>query len=237
MHTGGGGMSAPSGRADAAAVLIDLDGPITRLFPSPAHIDLARAVHARVAHDPGAPPTAGEDHVQVLRRIASATPHLLAETERFAARAEMAAARRATPAPGAVEFIRAAAEAGYGVAVVSNNAAPAVAATLTSVGVADWVAVVAARHPGNISRLKPHPDLVDEALHALGVSADHAILLGDTVSDMRAALAAGVRAIGVTADDDRASQLRTGGASMVVRDLGEAVGLLDPSPARVGERP
>jgi phosphoglycolate phosphatase-like HAD superfamily hydrolase len=66
----------------------------------------------------------------------------------------------------------------------------------------------------DVDRGKPHPDVVQKALD--GIDPADAVMLGDTVWDVRAAGAAGVRCIGVLAGGIGEKELRDAGAAAVV---------------------
>jgi histidinol-phosphate aminotransferase len=74
-------------------------------------------------------------------------------------------------------------------------------------------------------RLKPDPAGIDRALGALGCGRDGSIYVGDSADDMRAARAAGIRAIGCVAPgDDRAraeQALLAAGAERVIAGIQE----------------
>lgn len=214
------------------AVLVDLDGPITRLFPHPAHLELAARI---AAHGVPSPPSPGglepparspRDHVQELRRLAEEAPEALAAAAAEATRAELAAAAVARPARGAEQFLRRAVASGYAVGIVSNNAEPAVWSALERCGVADCVDQVAARRDGDVSRLKPAPTLLIECMTALDVAPESCLFLGDTVSDVLAGRAADVPVVGVTPDLALTCDLLAEGAVGVVADLAQALDLL-----------
>ncbi|WP_367337118.1 HAD family hydrolase [Phycicoccus sp.] len=208
-------------------VLVDLDGPITRLFPDPSHLELATALDQRLAALSGHDLTGAQDHVQLLRIAALHSPQYSAELEQMATFAETSAAGAAQAATGAQDCLRTAQARGYAVAVVSNNAAPAVSAAIEACGLAPLIDYVSARQPGQAQRLKPAPDLLRDAMKALRVSAEDCVFFGDTTGDMKAANAAGVRGYGVTDDLVRTTELLGEGAVGVVRDLGEAIELLE----------
>ncbi|MTB72403.1 HAD family hydrolase [Arsenicicoccus cauae] len=215
----------------SATLLIDLDGPLTKLFPDPAHLVLAEEIAGVLATRTGCRLEAAVDHVQVLRSVRELAPELLPELERRATAAEVRAARQALPAPGAVAFLHGAHDEGYAVAVVSNNADEAVRAALQQCGVLSLVDHVAARHGADVDRLKPEPALLLDAMAVLGSATDRTAFYGDSVSDMVAASRAGVRGIGVSSDPRRRAELVAAGAVAVVPHLGDPGEHL-PVPAR-----
>ncbi|HEX3391257.1 MAG TPA: HAD family phosphatase [Solirubrobacteraceae bacterium] len=74
-------------------------------------------------------------------------------------------------------------------------------------------------------RGKPHPDLFLHAAATMGVEPGVCAVVEDTVSGVRAAVAAGMRAVGYTADSDERA-LREAGA--------ELLGSLDELPRLLG---
>ena len=90
----------------------------------------------------------------------------------------------------------AARQAGLAVAVVSNNSAGAVTAYLTAHRLAGYVSPVVGRAYAEPDRMKPNPEPILQAARALGVRAVDAVLVGDSLSDIVGAHAAGVRSIG-----------------------------------------
>jgi phosphoglycolate phosphatase-like HAD superfamily hydrolase len=84
------------------------------------------------------------------------------------------------------------------VAVVSNNAAEAVSQALKANQAEGLVACVLGRDPSRRLRdLKPSPVLLKQALQELSRTTDSALFVGDSITDMLAGRAAGVRSIGV----------------------------------------
>lgn len=223
-----------SPEASVTTVLIDLDGPLTRLLPAPAHIALAdrlTGMFRQELNGAAAPfldamgTSVATDHVQVLRHASTVAPALLERLEAAATGAEVEAAERAILATGAAQFIATARGAGCSVAVVSNNAKAAVERLLSRTGLRPWIDHVAARGGTGVGRLKPAPDLLLEAMAVLGADPQSCIFLGDTVSDVQAGLRAGVPVIGVSSDPERAQELLAAGAERVVDDLAAALDL------------
>lgn len=215
------------------ALLVDLDGPLTRLFPAPSHLEAAGRLLATLEGwgEPG--PPAPFDHTAILRACAPLAPDRLRVLIDLATSQEFAAARVARPAEGAHAFLRRAQRARIPVAVVSNNDTRAVWTALDACGLAPFVRHVAARK-NDMTILKPDPALVEAALAALGVPAEDSVLFGDSVSDVEAGRAAGVPVVGVTRDPQRMMKLLDAGAVAVVPTLAEAI---QPSPlvTRVAE--
>lgn len=78
---------------------------------------------------------------------------------------------------------------------------------------------------------KPHPQMILSAMRAAGVTANDAVMIGDTNHDMEMAKAAAVGAIGVGWGYHRVEALRAAGADLIVEKASE----LDGAIARLTE--
>jgi HAD superfamily hydrolase (TIGR01509 family) len=88
----------------------------------------------------------------------------------------------------------------------------------------------------DVKKAKPAPDIVSVALHKGGVDADQAILVGDSVWDIRAATTAGVTSIGLLSGGTGEALLREAGAAEVYDDVATLLGSLKTSAiARLGD--
>lgn len=96
--------------------------------------------------------------------------------------------------PGIRACLRYARQAGIPVAVVSNSTVDYVERWLQRLRLADMIASVVG-NDGSMP-LKPAPDLYLCALRRLGVRAENALAFEDSVIGLKAALAAGMRAVG-----------------------------------------
>jgi HAD superfamily hydrolase (TIGR01509 family) len=120
------------------------------------------------------------------------------------------------PARGAAELARAAAAAGMSLVLVTSAPRALAEAFLRAAGLEDAFAAVVSGEDGPA---KPDPALFQRALEVADVESDRALAVEDAPAGVRAARAAGVQVIGVTADESRAVQLRDAGAAEVVPDL------------------
>ncbi len=84
----------------------------------------------------------------------------------------------------------------------------------------------------DIVATKPAPDLVAVALQRSGVSADAAILVGDTRWDIEAAARCGVQTIGVRTGGHTKLELMDAGALAVFDSVGDLLRNLEDSPLR-----
>lgn len=102
--------------------------------------------------------------------------------------------------PGALGAIEAARGAGLRLALVTNSPVALAERVLEAIGAREAFETLAGGD--EVRQGKPAPDLVRLALERLGVSADAAVMVGDTDLDVRAARAAGVAVIGYGVDGD-----------------------------------
>lgn len=107
--------------------------------------------------------------------------------------------------PGAAELVAAAHAAGIRCAVVSNSPASVVQATLAPHA---WARVLRVRVSADDARHpKPAPDLYQLALRRLGLAARQCVAIEDSPTGARAAMAAGIRCLGVAHGAEQAAAL------------------------------
>ncbi|MET0806926.1 MAG: HAD family hydrolase [Lacisediminihabitans sp.] len=94
-------------------------------------------------------------------------------------------------------------------------------------GIDDTVAVVTSA--GDVDQAKPAPDVVQVALARAGVDPSEAIMVGDSVWDVRGAAAAGVPCIGLLSGGTGRLELLEAGAIAVYDDAGDLLAHLDES--------
>lgn len=82
----------------------------------------------------------------------------------------------------------------------------------------------------DVGTAKPHPDIIQVALDKAGVRAEDAVMVGDSVWDMKAAQRAGVAAIGVLSGGFGRDELTSAGAAEVFDDVAELLATLDGGP-------
>jgi phosphoglycolate phosphatase-like HAD superfamily hydrolase len=83
---------------------------------------------------------------------------------------------------------------------------------------------------GNVDRAKPHPDVFQVALDKTGLERDRAIVLGDSVWDVKAAQRAGLQCVGVETGGFSRLELEDAGAIAVYRDPGAVIDDLQRGP-------
>ena len=130
---------------------------------------------------------------------------------------ETQAVTTAQPADGAADLITTARQSGRSVTIVSNNSGQAVAAYLADHGLARYVSAVIGRDDPNPAHMKPNPYRVRQAVQMLQAAPAECVLVGDLVSDVTAAHAADVAAIGYANKPGKDERLAQAGADTVIR--------------------
>ncbi|HZX66062.1 MAG TPA: HAD family hydrolase, partial [Myxococcales bacterium] len=97
-------------------------------------------------------------------------------------------------------------------------------AQLEAAGIAPYFEVVAGYDA--VARPKPEPDLALHVLERLGVTAEAAVLVGDTTHDLLMARAAGLRAVAVTYGAQSEEMLRGAQPAFVAHDFREVLSIL-----------
>lgn len=203
----------------AAAVLLDFDGPVTPLMPAPANMHAADAARQAITAHGVTPPddiATTSDHLAVIRWAGMHAPEALADVENACTAAEFVSARTCTPTPGAHALVAALHAAGTPVVIVSNNAAEPIRAYLDHHHLTTYVRDVIGRPRMRPDLMKPHPHTVQRALQIAGSSPVDTVIIGDSVSDIEVAKTAGVRSIGYAKTRERGIELRDAGADAVV---------------------
>jgi phosphoglycolate phosphatase-like HAD superfamily hydrolase len=90
--------------------------------------------------------------------------------------------------------------------------------------------VSAVTSSADVDTAKPEPGIVEVALDRAGVDADHAVFIGDTVWDVRAAKRAGVPCIGVESGGIDRRLLEAEGAVSVFENPSDLVAHLGETP-------
>ncbi|WP_328342784.1 HAD family hydrolase [Micromonospora sp. NBC_00421] len=225
-------MSADLGRlfSGVGAVLLDFDGPVCSIFagyPAPKVaaelVDVLRRRGVDVTPDLAREP----DPLEVLRCTgATGDQSVTQAVEDALCIAELRAIESATPTPYGREVIVAARQAGLSVAAVSNNSAGAVTAYLVAHRLAGYVSPVIGRAYADPGCMKPNPEPILQAVHSLGEPAARCVLIGDSLSDIEGALAAGVQVIGYANRNRKVDAFRRAGADWVVTNMREVANAL-----------
>lgn len=210
------------------AALFDLDGTLVHL---PVAIEERRAEVAAIFEARGwrgamRPILAAIDAAasEVAASLAERAT-LITEARSVLDGAEIAAASKAELLPGAAELLTAAVAAGAAVGVVTNNCSDSARRVLARFGLAELVGAVVGRD--DVARPKPDPAGLGLALDRLD-SPTGVVWVGDSAGDVEAGLALRslrpgleLRIVGVAASVERADQLVSLGADVVVGELAE----------------
>jgi HAD superfamily hydrolase (TIGR01549 family) len=135
---------------------------------------------------------------------------------------------RCIPFHDVPELIRTAAGRGLQVVYCTSGSEEDTGQFREKIGCDDVVSAVVSS--ADVEQSKPAPDIVRAALDAVGVAPERAVMLGDTVYDVRAARAAGVDCIGLMCGGIGERELQEAGAVAVYGNPSELLQDLDRSP-------
>lgn len=220
--------------AAAKCVLFDFDGPICHLFahhPAPVvAAGLRQWIERRVPGGVAVDQAAEGDPLARLRAAAERYPDdsLVRELERRLTEEELRAALTAQPTDGANELIKGLYEAGFRLAVTTNNSPDAARRYLARVGLSRFFGGhVHGRVPQGPQLMKPDPHCLRRALTTTGSTCQESLMIGDSVADGEAAARLGVPFLGYARDDAKRERLDRAGAAAVVSSMVELLPLLD----------
>jgi HAD superfamily hydrolase (TIGR01662 family) len=189
-----------AGLLGAGTLLLDFDGPVCSVFaglsaPRVAGelVELLRAAGVEIPGEVAAEP----DPLAVIRWTGDhCNAELTTAVDDALTALELQAVESATPTPHGHDVIRSARGAGVPVAIVSNNSGRAVSAYLTAHRLTEQVDRVIGRPYARPDLMKPDPSMVLDAVRAVGGDPAASVLVGDSMTDIQAARAAGVHVIG-----------------------------------------
>lgn len=220
----------PSALPRPAGIIFDLDGTLVDTVAARigGWVEALRAAGLEAAPDMIGPKI-GMDGKRLAREVAAAAGHSLSDHEveaidKAAGEAFDRLNASPRPLPGVHEALEALAAAGMPWLIATSSRAAQVTRSVAALGLADEPLIVDGSH---VEHAKPAPDLLLLAARRLGVAPGDAWAVGDATWDCRAAVAAGMTAIGVTAGSAvSAAELEAAGAAAVIGTLGELAGLL-----------
>ncbi len=125
---------------------------------------------------------------------------------------------------GAEDTLRALKAEGWLLGMATGNSRRGVTRTVAKHGWGDLFDVTFCADDGPS---KPHPQMLQRNLDALGVATHEAVMIGDASHDMKMARNAGVRAIGVSWGFHTVEELQAAGAHDIVHDFTELKTLLE----------
>lgn len=205
-------------------VFLDFDGPVCSVFAGLPAPDVARGLYDSLS--PALAPADPEgwatetDPLALLRTVADVRPDLAARADETLVRLEVEAVALAEQTAGGETAIRACAESGRSVWIISNNSGDAIRAYLADHGLDDAIAGVFGRVPGDPTSMKPNPRLLLDALSAASATPGECIFVGDAARDVQAGTAADVATIGYANKPGKAAVLAAAGAVAVTDSMG-----------------
>jgi HAD superfamily hydrolase (TIGR01509 family) len=144
--------------------------------------------------------------------------------ERFERDRAAAFERELQAVAGAAEAVEAVRRAGVAVCVASQGKIEKTRLSLTLTGLSGLFAERALFSAREVLRGKPHSDLFLHAARNIGVAPGRCAVVEDSPSGVAAAVAAGIRALGYSADSDEEALLGAGAEAL--RSLAELPGVL-----------
>ncbi|PJA30731.1 MAG: hydrolase, partial [Zetaproteobacteria bacterium CG_4_9_14_3_um_filter_53_7] len=120
--------------------------------------------------------------------------------------------------PHVSETLEALRERGYWLGVVTGKSHPGLLRVLDTFKLADQFLVL---RTADCTHSKPHPAMVLECMHEMGVTCGQTVVVGDALFDVQMARAAHVRSIGVSFGVAAGSELMAAGAQVVVDHFAE----------------
>lgn len=210
--------------ARTRCLLLDFDGPICAVFAGYPATQIKHELLEPLVATFGPTPDYVEessDPFAVLHYAATLGLDVVVDVERALTAAEVVAVRTATETPHARELIDIWRATGRPLAVVSNNSRVAVEAYLAEHQITvDHV--IARTHP-NPARLKPAPTLITRAVEILDADLTECTLVGDSITDIQGAQAAGVHSIGYANKPGKGKRMRVTGADFVIENMARLV--------------
>jgi HAD superfamily hydrolase (TIGR01509 family) len=207
-------------------LLLDFDGPVCSIFAGMSADTVAERLRHRLAAAGVAIPAevrTTSDPLEVFRAVAACGRDAGQRIQRELTLLEVQAVTTAQPADGAAELITRARQSDRSVAIISNNSGQAVATYLNRHRLTRYVSVVIGRDDPDPAHMKPSPYRVRQALQMLRAAPAECVLVGDQVSDITAAHAADLAAIGYANKPGKDERLAQAGADAVITRLADLI--------------
>ncbi|TDO10433.1 HAD superfamily hydrolase (TIGR01509 family)/HAD superfamily hydrolase (TIGR01549 family) [Mycobacterium sp. BK086] len=130
--------------------------------------------------------------------------------------------------PGARQLLQRVADSDLQVVLATSAPENELALLRATLSCDDLVSAITSSE--DVEQAKPRPDIVNVALQKAGVSAEHAVFVGDTIWDVEASARAGVPCIAVLSGGISRGELEQAGAAAVFDDTQDLCEHLDRSP-------
>ena len=208
--------------------MLDFDGPICNVFAGRPARGVADRLRALIAAEQEVPAELADetDPLGFFRYTPRLSPDLAARiTERLRAE-EIEAAATAELTPGVVEVMRACRQTARVVSVVSNNTPEAVEAFLAKHDLLKYIEHVSGRSNADPALMKPNPYLLQRAADAAQTRLAASALVGDSGTDIQAAHATGMTAIGYANKPGKVELFAELRAAAIITDMQEIANAL-----------
>jgi AHBA synthesis associated protein len=204
-------------RRQPRAVIFDLDGVLVNSFE--VMREAFTIAYAEVV-GPGRPPF--EEYSRHLGRYFPDIMRIMELPQDMEApfvRESYRLAHRVTVFDGVIETVRTLREHGLRLAVATGKSGPRARSLLDQLGMLSSFDHVIGSD--EVARPKPAPDIVVHALNRLEVSPQDAVMVGDAVTDLASASAAGVTAVAAVWGETDEAELIRAQPDAVLREPGE----------------
>lgn len=208
-------------------VLLDFDGPVCAVFGTHGSAHAAdavrRALGATAWREMGDHTASySDDPFDVLRYAWVHLDRQKAEAAEQALTAyEVRAVHELSMTEGAAAAIDSLRASEHTVTIVSNNSEQAIRAFVETHALADEIDGVVGRTRARAQDLKPEPYLLDRALEQLAAKPADAVLVGDSITDIQAARAAGTAAIAYANKLGKDRALRSFEPDVLIKSMNE----------------
>ena len=219
---GSGTAPVLGGEPGPEAVVFDLDGVLVDSFDV-----MRRAFETAYAEVVGDGPAPFEEYSKHLGRYFPDIMRIMGlppEIEEPFVRESHRLAGEVTVFDGVRPLLEELRRRGVALAVATGKSGPRARSLLERLGIAGYFAHIIGSD--EVPRPKPAPDIVRRALDLLGVPPGRALMVGDAVTDLRAARGAGVAAVAALWGESEPGPLLAERPDAVLRRPAELLGLL-----------
>lgn len=209
------------------AVIFDLDG--TLIMSKVDYGEMRRRV-SRILMDAGVPGdvltsslriweiiSAGEGVLMGLGMPVEDWKRLVERIDRELNEVELAALETVEPAPHAEEALRSLKGMGLLIGIATRGCRAYANKSLELTGLRGFVDALVARD--DVEHPKPDPRHLLKTVEALGSSPDRVIYVGDTTTDFKMAIDAGINFLGYVGNEEWGRRLREAGCQLLIDDL------------------
>jgi len=137
---------------------------------------------------------------------------------------ELKAARETSLLSGVFEMLKTLKKMNLKLAIFTINSKKSTDLILNNFRLKQFFDAIISREA--VSEVKPNPSHLTAALKALNAKADEAVVVGDSIVDMKSAKTLNVTAIGMAADSDAAKKLNHAGAKYTIKSITELPNLI-----------